>query len=149
MPGLSITALTRKSKASEKHSSPAAPNAAAEFTKEQLIAFWNQYKNTLEQAGNFMAASALKFSDSLLVEKNNITYKVPNELMKRQIKNVLPGLMQFLRQQLHNHTIDIKIEIDAELLGEIDTQDNLFKKMNEKNENLSLLAQEFDLIFLN
>jgi len=70
-----------------------------------------------------------------------------NKVLEREIRDLLPGIRAYLKNELNNDFIDLKI-ILADLQAQEDKAyfpEEIFKKMSEKNPEIKNLQDQLDL----
>ncbi|MEM8763354.1 MAG: DNA polymerase III subunit gamma/tau, partial [Bacteroidota bacterium] len=68
--------------------------------------------------------------------------------MKKEIEREQGGLMQYLRENLNNHSITLHITVNEEVAKKFAfTPEEKYEKLKEKNPAIELLRKEFDLDF--
>ncbi len=116
-----------------------------EFSEEQMIAVWNSYSKIVEQEGKYNLLSHL----SMNVPKLNghiIHLEFPNYTIKTELERAKFELLQFLRENLNNHNIDLDITVNEKVEKKYAySPREKFDKLKEKNPAIEKLRQEFDL----
>ena len=118
------------------------------FQQEELTKFWIAYADILKQKGKGGMHSTLnkylpKISDNSCV----IQFDVDSELQKIEFQKQSKDFVSFLRKNLNNYSITIKINVLAQDEGvkiQLGSKEK-FVKMTEKNPDLKLLRDQFNL----
>jgi DNA polymerase-3 subunit gamma/tau len=121
-----------------------------EFTQEELIYQWQSYADRIrEEMPRFY--SMLKSQLPNLKEDQTIALTLINKSQAEDFNSrIKPGLLEFLRDNLHNKLISIDINITEENRNNGKkpyTAEEKFKYMAGKNPVLQKLKQEFNLDF--
>ncbi|MCE2612546.1 DNA polymerase III subunit gamma/tau [Flavobacteriaceae bacterium D16] len=147
--GLSLSSLKakkaheqqKKEKQTDKEVLPAEP-----FTEEDLQTHWNAFVKKLENTGKKILASSLSTDVPKLLEGHVIWIELPNHTMKKEIEREQSGLINYLREQLQNFDISLKISVNEEVAKQYAyTPEEKYEKLREKNPAIDLLKNQFDL----
>ena len=147
--GLSLSSLKakkaheqqKKEKQTDKEVLPAEP-----FTEEDLQTHWNAFVKKLENTGKKILASSLSTDVPKLLEGHVIWIELPNHTMKKEIEREQSGLINYLRKQLQNFDISLKISVNEEVAKQYAyTPEEKYEKLREKNPAIDLLKNQFDL----
>jgi DNA polymerase-3 subunit gamma/tau len=115
------------------------------FTNEQLISYWNNYIEKLQEAGKKSVASIMN-ANTPIVKGYEIHFDLPNTLMKDQLVRSKTKLLKYLREGLNNFKIDIVIEVNEEETKKYAyTPHEKYEKLKEKNKAIELFKKTFDL----
>lgn len=145
--GLSIKSIQEKKKAKALQSKdiPEEEQLAGEFSEEQLLEAWHEYKDMLSKKGSKIIASVMGTSTPKL-EAHTINLELPNESMKLELLQAQGELMKFLKDKLQNTHISLKITVNLKAEKKyIYTPREKYEKLKENNPNLELLRTTFDL----
>jgi len=116
------------------------------FTEEELLKQWEAYIQKLDDAGKKIMASNLGSDQPKIVDNRNIWIELPNDTMKKEIEREQYQLLIFLREQLNNYSIELKITVNEEIAKKFAyTPEEKYQKLREKNPAIDLLRKEFDL----
>jgi DNA polymerase-3 subunit gamma/tau len=116
------------------------------FTEEELLKHWEAYIQKLDDAGKKIMASNLGSDQPKIVDNRNIWIELPNDTMKKEIEREQYQLLIFLREQLNNYSIELKITVNEEIAKKFAyTPEEKYQKLREKNPAIDLLRKEFDL----
>ena len=122
-------------------------NSENAFSKEELVEAWNLYAQTIK-ADKPRLNSILKSSIPDLGDKYEIAFSVSNEMQKQAIDKEENGIVNNLQKVLKNEKIKLTILIKEENTKKaLYTDTDKYKYLNEKNENLNKLKQQFNLDF--
>ncbi|MEN8120374.1 MAG: DNA polymerase III subunit gamma/tau [Bacteroidota bacterium] len=117
------------------------------FSQEELVEAWNLYAQNIK-VDKPRLNSMLKSSKPDLGEKYEITFSVRNEMQKQAIDKEENGIVTNLQKVLKNGKIKLIVIIKEENTKKaLYTDTDKYKYLNEKNENLNKLKQQFNLDF--
>jgi DNA polymerase III subunit gamma/tau len=115
------------------------------FTEAQMQSVWNAYVKKIEDQGKYNLSSILSI-DTPKLSETTIKLEFPNETNKVEVERQQYDLLGFLRQKLQNFDINLSITVNDELEKKYAYTDmEKFEKLKEKNLNIDLLRQTFDL----
>ncbi len=116
------------------------------FTEEELLKQWEAYIQKIDRAGKKIMASNLSSDQPKIVDNRNIWIELPNDTMKKEIEREQYELLIFLREQLNNYNIELKITVNEEIAKKFAyTPEEKYQKLREINPAIDLLRKEFDL----
>ena len=116
------------------------------FAKEELLKHWESYIQKLDEAGKKIMASNLSSDQPKIVNETEIWIELPNSTMKKEIEREQYPLLKFLRKQLNNYSIELKITVNDEIAKKFAyTPEEKYQKLREINPAIDLLRKEFDL----
>ena len=116
------------------------------FTEKKLQELWKSYVELLNKKGERSIASIIGTDIPTLGADFQISFTVPNKLMRDQFKKGRPKLMNFLREKLNNYGIAIVVLLNEAVEKKFAyTPDEKYKKLKEKNPLLEKLRQAFEL----
>jgi hypothetical protein len=99
----------------EGQEKPADTYAHEPFTETQMQLMWNKFANNFESKGEMYYNAILTMTQPIL-EGTTIVYELPNEGTKIEFSEKLESqLLRFLRGNLHNHDIEIKIVVNGKI----------------------------------
>ena len=85
-----------------------------------------------------------------LLEKGNIIIKVVNQINKKEIENIIDDLLTYLKKELENHSINLKVIIEKgskkNITKSLNNEEKM-KSMIESNPKIKSLIEEFNLKF--
>lgn len=148
--GLSLSSLkTKKEHADSKNSEGSdviQPNNP--FTEEAMQIQWDAFVKKLEKKGKKILASNLQTDVPKLKNGNTIWIELPNGTMKKEVEREQGPLLDYLKQNLANHSITLHITVNEEIAKKYAfTPEEKYQKLKEKNPAIELLRKEFDLDF--
>ena len=146
--GLSLSSLKAKKAHMEKQTGPIdeANLPHEEFTEGAMLEYWALFIKRLEDEGRKILASNLRTEKPVLLDLHTIALELPNFTMKKEIEREQGELLAYLRKQLNNYGIQLKISVNEETARRfVYTPAEKYQKLREKNPAIDLLRQEFDL----
>lgn len=91
-------------------------------------------------------ASNLSSDQPKIANETEIWIELPNSTMKKEIEREQYPLLKFLRKQLNNYSIELKITVNDEIAKKFAyTPEEKYQKLREINPAIDLLRKEFDL----
>ncbi|MEM8929195.1 MAG: DNA polymerase III subunit gamma/tau [Bacteroidota bacterium] len=118
------------------------------FSEAEMQKHWNGYIQKLEKKGKKILASTLQTDTPKLRNETTIWLEFPNGTMKKEVEREQGPLLQYLKENLQNHTIELKISVNEESAKKYAfTPEEKYQKLKEKNPAIELLRREFDLDF--
>ncbi len=120
-------------------------NPNNDFTEKDLIDKWHQFSDKMGDKPRIF--NTLTSKDPKLEENHVVSFLIDNNLQKEKINEIRNELLSFLKTELKNSTIDLKLVITGleEENNKLYTSEDKFKHMLSKNEDLNKLKQEFNL----
>lgn len=116
-----------------------------DFSEEQMKKVWHSYSKLVEKEGKFNLLSHLTMGVPRL-DGHIIHLEFPNYTIKTELERAKFELLQFLRENLNNHNIDLDITVDEKVEKKYAySPKEKFDKLKEKNPAIERLRQEFDL----
>ena len=116
------------------------------FSEVDMQKIWMAYVNKLDGEGRKILASNLSIDQPKLLGDNTIWIQLPNSTMKKEIEREQSGLMKFLKSELNNYDIRLKISVNEEHAKRFAyTPEEKYEKLRQKNPAIDLLRKEFDL----
>ncbi len=116
------------------------------FTQADLLKHWETYIQKLDKAGKKIMASNLSSDQPKIVDQTQICIELPNGTMKKEIEREQFQLMKYLRKELNNYSIELKISVNEEIAKKFAyTPEEKYQKLREINPAIDLLRKEFDL----
>jgi DNA polymerase-3 subunit gamma/tau len=117
------------------------------FTTEQVIDLWNAYKSQLIKDGSNNLASCMNIAIPI-IEETTIKLRFPNQSMKEELENSKGQILNYIRQHVNNHLVDLEIAVDLSVQKKyVYTDQDKYVTMVEKNPAVALLQELFDLDF--
>jgi len=116
-----------------------------DFTEKDLIDKWHQFSDKIGDKPRIF--NTLTSKDPKLEENHVVSFLIDNNLQKEKINEIRNELLSFLKTELKNSTIDLKLIITdlEEENNKLYTSEDKFKHMLSKNKDLNKLKQEFNL----
>ena len=116
-----------------------------DFTEKDLIDKWHQFSDKIGDKPRIF--NTLISKDPKLEENHVVSFLIDNNLQKEKINEIRNELLSFLKIELKNSAIDLKLIITdlEEENNKLYTSEDKFKHMLSKNEDLNKLKQEFNL----
>ncbi|WP_299528892.1 DNA polymerase III subunit gamma/tau [Ulvibacterium sp.] len=149
--GLSLSSLKAKkehhlNKKEESTEEGELPKDA--FTEKEMQGHWEDFVQKLDGEGRKILASSLMTDTPKLFDENTIWIELPNDTMKKEVEREQYDLMLYLRQQLNNHSVNLRITVNERTAKKFAfTPEEKYQKLREKNPAIDLLRKEFDLDF--
>lgn len=117
------------------------------FSENDFKLYWSKYNKQLDQKGLKIVSSIMQSAIPKL-EDTTIHIEFPNESMKIDLEREQNGLMEFLRRNLKNYDLSLKITVNEEITSkQAFTDEEKLAKLIEKNPALKLLKDSFSLEF--
>ena len=147
--GLSLSSIRAKKKhqAEKKAALPEEEDLPADaFSEEDLQTNWEQYIAQIENEGRKILASSLATDKPKILPEHTIWIELPNSTMKKEVEREQLGVLTFLREQLNNYHLKLKITVNEEVAKQFAfTPEEKYQKLREKNPAIDLLRKTFDL----
>ena len=146
---LSISSLKAKrehrlSKKDVKIDESQLPNAP--FTQEDMQKHWADFVAKIDADGRKILASSLTTDIPKMFDETTIWIELPNDTMKKEVEREQYDLLVYLKQQLDNHFISLRITVNEATAKKFAfTPEEKYQKLREKNPAIDLLRQTFDL----
>ena len=116
------------------------------FTEEQLLSFWDIYKNKKFENGDQNIGSLLNISKPVFNTETEIQFSVPSDMNKVELEREFTEFIPYLRENLHNYDLSIKVIVDEKTEKNfIYTSKEKYERLKEINPAIDLLRKEFDL----
>lgn len=118
------------------------------FTYNQFIQKWNSYVEELNKRGYKIQASNLNVNPPEL-KGTTIHLQVPSEISKEEIIAQKAHLLKYLHKQLRNFSIDLEVEVKAEVFVQryAFTPQDKFEKLRDENPLIEDFVEAFSLEF--
>ena len=147
--GLSLSSIRAKKmyEAQRKAQLPKEDQLPEEPVREEdLIARWEAFTALVEGKGRKILASSLATDTPKLLDDTTIRIELPNSTMKKEVEREQQDLMDFLRRELNNYSLQLKIVVNEEAARQYAfTPEEKYQKLKEKNPAIDLLRETFDL----
>ncbi|MFS4467726.1 DNA polymerase III subunit gamma/tau [Maribacter sp. 2210JD10-5] len=117
-----------------------------DFKEEDLQKHWEDFVTRIDGKGQKILASNLNVDKPRLGENFTVHIELPNSSMKKEIERGQFELMNYLREKLNNHFIQLVIKVNEESAKKFAfTPEEKYQKLREKNPTIDLLRSTFDL----
>lgn len=147
--GLSISSIRAKKEflAHKTGGDPDAEDLPREaFDEATLQLHWKTYTERIEKKGKKILASNLTADIPKLIGDHTLWIELPNSTMKKEVERDQGELMEYLREKLRNHDIQLKITVNEETARQYAfTPQEKYEKLREKNPAIEILRKTFDL----
>ena len=118
----------------------------ANFSEEEMQKHWADFVDILDNDGRKILASNLNSDLPKLLDNFTLWIELPNGTMKKEIEREKYDLMEYLKQKLNNHFIQLRITVNEATTKKFAfTPEEKYQKLREKNPAIDLLRKEFDL----
>ncbi len=146
--GLSLSSIRKKKEHEEKKVDNVVDpkNLPTEaFEESEMQAAWIEYGKMQDKKGERIIGSMFAMNIPELKE-DKIHLELPNQSMKIDLENALPGLFQFLYRKLNNYSVELVITVNEEASKKYAfTPQDKYEKLREKNPLIDKLRADFDL----
>jgi DNA polymerase III subunit gamma/tau len=116
------------------------------FSELELIDKWQQFSDKMGDRPRIF--NTLTSKEPKLEGENIVTFLIDNNLQEEKINDIRNELLEFLRIELKNRSIDLKLIVNESVQeSKLYTAEEKYKHLLSKNENLGKLKQEFNLDF--
>ena len=142
---ISITDLVSQKDKNQNSNDGISENLPNEdFSKEQLEVKWKIYKDKLNEEGKTnMAFAFKKFPER---EGSTLIMSIENKTLEKEVLESKQQILDFLRRELKNYSLNLITKINTSTDSKkAYTPSEKFIKMSEKNPNLKLLAETFQM----
>lgn len=135
----------QKDKQPEEESNHSKPQE--EFSLDELRMAWRKFAFKMRDEGQDTLFTALTGRDPVVNESNIVTHYVDNDVQLHFLQTSETKLMGYLRKELKNWSISLKIEEGSAENGEkkLYSGKDKFEDMAERNPHLKTLRQKFKL----
>ena len=115
------------------------------FSLEKMQEVWNSFTNKIKEDGKTNLYVTLSSFDPIIIAET-VIIKISNDIQEKIIEENKLELMEYLRNNLENDNIEIKLEYTEEIKSNIPyTAKDKFEKMKEENPSLNILQQKLGL----
>ncbi len=146
--GLSLSSIRKKKEHEEKKVDNIVDpkNLPMEaFEESAMQAAWIEYGKMQDKKGERIIGSMFAMNIPVMKE-DKIHLELPNQSMKVDLENALPGLFQFLYKKLNNYSVELVITVNEEASKKYAfTPQDKYEKLREKNPLIDKLRSTFDL----
>ena len=122
-------------------------NSNSKFSSHLLIEKWNKFAEIKKKEGKMGLHTTLTKSSPILKNDFNIDFRLDSEVQKMDLQKETPYLLEHLRKELNNGSIQIHLhvsEMEEQKISQFTSRERFFQ-MAEKNPDLHLFKEEFDL----
>jgi len=115
------------------------------FSLEKMQEVWSSFTNKIKEDGKTNLFVTLSSFDPIIIAET-VIIKISNDTQEKIIEEHKLELMEYLRNNLENDKIEIKLEYTEEIKSNIPyTAKDKFEKMKEENPSLNILQQKLGL----
>ena len=122
-------------------------NSNSKFSSHLLIEKWNKFAEIKKKEGKMGLHTTLTKSSPILKNDFNVDFHLDSEVQKMDVQKETPYLLEYLRKELNNGSIQIHLhvsEMEDQKISQFTSRERFFQ-MAEKNPDLHLFKEEFDL----
>ena len=122
-------------------------NSNSKFSSHLLIEKWNKFAEIKKKEGKMGLHTTLTKSSPILKNDFNVDFHLDSEVQKMDLQKETPYLLEYLRKELNNGSIQIHLhvsEMENQKISQFTSRERFFQ-MAEKNPDLHLFKEEFDL----
>ena len=119
----------------------------SKFSTQLLIENWNKFAEVKKKEGKMGLYTTLTKSSPILKNDFNVDFHLDSEVQKMDLQKETPYLLEYLRKELNNGSIQIHLhvsELENQKISQFTSRERFFQ-MAEKNPDLHLFKEEFDL----
>ncbi|MCK8520300.1 DNA polymerase III subunit gamma/tau [Aquimarina sp. D1M17] len=146
--GLSLSSIKKKKEHEEKKVDNVVDpkNLPKEdFTESQMQSGWVEYGKLQDKKGERIIGSMFAMNVPTLKD-GKIHVELPNQSMKVDLENALPGFFQYIYKVLNNYSVELVIHVNEEISKKYAfTPQDKYEKLKEKNPLIDKLRSSFDL----
>ena len=122
------------------------PRNKSDVTQSNLISVWKKgIPGLCKHSKNLL--SSLQSKNPVLKDNFVVEITADSKVLEREIREIMPGIKDYLKKELNNDFIDLKIVL-ADIREQKDKAyfpDEIYKKMTEKNPEIKNLRDQLDL----
>ncbi len=122
-------------------------NSNSKFSSHLLLEKWNKFAEIKKKEGKMGLHTTLTKSSPILKNDFNVDFHLDSEVQKMDVQKETPYLLEYLRKELNNGSIQIHLhvsEMEDQKISQFTSRERFFQ-MAEKNPDLHLFKEEFDL----
>lgn len=122
-------------------------NSNSKFSSHLLLEKWNKFAEIKKKEGKMGLHTTLTKSSPILKNDFNVDFHLDSEVQKMDLQKETPYLLEYLRKELNNGSIQIHLhvsEMENQKISQLTSRERFFQ-MAEKNPDLHLFKEEFDL----
>ena len=119
----------------------------SKFSSQLLIEKWNKFAEVKKKEGKMGLYTTLTKSSPILKNDFNVDFHLDSAVQKMDLQKETPYLLEHLRKELNNGSIQIHLhvsELENQKISQLTSRERFFQ-MAEKNPDLHLFKEEFDL----
>ena len=119
----------------------------SKFSSHLLLEKWNKFAEIKKKEGKMGLHTTLTKSSPILKNDFNVDFHLDSEVQKMDLQKETPYLLEYLRKELNNGSIQIHLhvsEMEDQKISQFTSRERFFQ-MAEKNPDLHLFKEEFDL----
>ena len=119
----------------------------SKFSTQLLIEKWNKFAEAKKKEGKMGLYTTLTKSSPILKNDFNVDFHLDSAVQKMDLQKETPYLLEHLRKELNNGSIQIYLhvsELENQKISQLTSRERFFQ-MAEKNPDLHLFKEEFDL----
>ena len=119
----------------------------SKFSTHLLLEKWNKFAENKKKEGKMGLYTTLTKSSPILKNDFNVDFHLDSEVQKMDLQKETPYLLEYLRKELNNGSIQIHLhvsELENQKISQFTSRERFFQ-MAEKNPDLHLFKEEFDL----
>ena len=119
----------------------------SKFSTQLLLEKWNEFAEVKKKEGKMGLYTTLTKSSPILKNDFNVDFHLDSEVQKMDLQKETPYLLEYLRKELNNGSIQIHLhvsELENQKISQFTSRERFFQ-MAEKNPDLHLFKEEFDL----
>ena len=122
-------------------------NSNSKFSSRLLEEKWMNFAETRKKEGKMGLYTTLTKTSPVLSNDFLVEFHLDSEVQKMELQNETQSLLDFLRKELNNGSIQLKLHVSAlenQKISQLTSRERFFQ-MAEKNPDLHLFKEEFDL----
>ena len=119
----------------------------SKFSSHLLLEKWNKFAEIKKKEGKMGLHTTLTKSSPILKNDFNVDFHLDSEVQKMDLQKETQYLLEHLRKELNNGSIQIHLhvsEMENQKISQFTSRERFFQ-MAEKNPDLHLFKEEFDL----
>ena len=119
----------------------------SKFSSKLLEEKWMNFAETRKKEGKMGLYTTLTKTSPVLSNDFLVEFHLDSEVQKMELQNETQSLLDFLRKELNNGSIQLKLHVSAlenQKISQLTSRERFFQ-MAEKNPDLHLFKEEFDL----
>lgn len=121
-------------------------NSQEQFSADQFLKLWTEYANKKKEEGKINIFTLMTGNDPVLLDNYIIQIGIENKVQETQLSEEKIDLLNFLRVELQNFSIDIQTkQVEHSEKKRLYTSNEKYQHMVEKNPKLEEFKQKFNL----